>query len=147
MSRKDANSQLGLQKNLNYYAQFCVSSSHYSEIRGLCLMKWPSKMLQNLAYFWNMKTRAQLYLGFSFFISSCFIFSLMNALFYMLTKWKTQKPPGFSYSKNMVNFEAFRLAISSSIKLLFLKSVHIKWRKYEFKNLEKRCNAILSFQF
>ena len=23
--------------------------------RGLCLMKWPSKILQNLPYFWNMK--------------------------------------------------------------------------------------------
>ena len=29
---------------------------HSSEIRGLCLMKWPSKMLQNLSYFWNTKT-------------------------------------------------------------------------------------------
>ena len=27
-----------------------------SEIRGLCLMKWPSKMLQILSYFWNTKT-------------------------------------------------------------------------------------------
>ena len=30
--------------------------SHSSEIRGLCLMKWPSKMLQNLSCFWNTKT-------------------------------------------------------------------------------------------
>ena len=30
---------------------------HSSEIRGLCLMKWPSKTLQNLPHFWNMKTR------------------------------------------------------------------------------------------
>ena len=28
---------------------------HSSEIRGLCLMKWPSKMLQNLSYFRNTK--------------------------------------------------------------------------------------------
>ena len=27
---------------------------HSSEIRGLCLMKWPSKCLNNLPYFWNM---------------------------------------------------------------------------------------------
>ena len=26
---------------------------HSSEIRGLCLMKWPSEMLQNLPYFWK----------------------------------------------------------------------------------------------
>ena len=32
------------------------SFEHSSEIRGLCLMKWPSKSLQNLPYFWNMKT-------------------------------------------------------------------------------------------
>ena len=29
---------------------------HSSEIRDLCLMKWPSEMLQNLQYFWNTKT-------------------------------------------------------------------------------------------
>ena len=29
---------------------------HSSEIRGLCLMKWPREMLQNLSYFWNTKT-------------------------------------------------------------------------------------------
>ena len=29
---------------------------HSTEIRGLCLMKWPSEMLQNLPYFWNTKT-------------------------------------------------------------------------------------------
>ena len=28
---------------------------HSSEIRGLCLMKWPSEMLQNLPYFWIKK--------------------------------------------------------------------------------------------
>ena len=28
---------------------------HSSEIRGLCLMKWPSKMLQNLPYFYHKK--------------------------------------------------------------------------------------------
>ena len=31
---------------------------HSSEIRGLCLMKWPCEMLQKLPYFWNMKTHA-----------------------------------------------------------------------------------------
>ena len=30
---------------------------HSSEIRGLCMMKWPSEMLQKLPYFWNKKTQ------------------------------------------------------------------------------------------
>ena len=29
---------------------------HFLEIRGLCLMKWPREMLQNLPYVWNTKT-------------------------------------------------------------------------------------------
>ena len=40
------------------------------EIRGLYLMKWPTKILQNLPYCWNMKT----YIRILFFISSYFIF-------------------------------------------------------------------------
>ena len=31
-------------------------------IRGLCLMKWPSETLQNLANFWNTKTHIVLVL-------------------------------------------------------------------------------------
>ena len=42
-----------------------VVSIHSSEKRGLCLMKCPGKMLQNLSYFWKMKT----YVFFPFFIS------------------------------------------------------------------------------
>ena len=38
---------------------------------------------------------------------------------------KQKKLRGFLYSKNMANFEAFRQVISSSINLLFLKSVLI----------------------
>ena len=34
----------------------CWLATHSSEIRGLCLMKWPSEMLQNLPYFWNTKS-------------------------------------------------------------------------------------------
>ena len=33
---------------------------HSSEIRGLLLMKCPSKMLQNLLYFWNTKTHVNI---------------------------------------------------------------------------------------
>ena len=42
---------------------------HSSEIRGLCLMKLSNEMLQNLPYFWNMKTQVVS------FISCYFIFS------------------------------------------------------------------------
>ena len=38
---------------------------HSSEMRGLCLMKCSSEMLQNLPYFWNMKTHI-LFFCFSF---------------------------------------------------------------------------------
>ena len=31
--------------------------SHSPEIRGLCLMKWPSKVLQNLSSLWNTKSK------------------------------------------------------------------------------------------
>ena len=38
--------------SLSYY----VTAAHSSEIWGLCLMKSSRKTLQNLPYFWNMKT-------------------------------------------------------------------------------------------
>ena len=44
---------------------------HSSEIRGLCLMKWPGETLQNLSYFWNTKTNAVFSL----------VFPLMNTLY------------------------------------------------------------------
>ena len=50
--------------------------AHSSETKGLCLMKWPSEMLKNFLYFWNMKTHEV----FSFFTT--LFFSLMNALDY-----------------------------------------------------------------
>ena len=37
--------------------QQCLTNlAHSSKVRGFCLMKWPSKMLQIFPYFWNMKT-------------------------------------------------------------------------------------------
>ena len=47
---------------------------HSSEIRGLCLIKCYRDTLQNLPYFWNMKT----HVDFSFLILCYFIFPLMN---------------------------------------------------------------------
>ena len=51
-----------------------------------------------------------------FFISSYFIFPPNKKILCGFS---------FSYSKNMANFEAFCLVISSSINLLFLKSEHL----------------------
>ena len=44
--------------NLQFVTQWQAIDiiQHPSEIRGLCLIKWPSETLQNLLYFWNMKT-------------------------------------------------------------------------------------------
>ena len=41
----------------NCYYHKMVSRYHSSEMRGLCLMKWPSKMLQNFPYFIYTKTQ------------------------------------------------------------------------------------------
>ena len=47
---------------------------------------------------------------------------------------------GFSYSKSIANFEAFRWNISSSINLLFLKSDILK----ELENLKITCTRQLT---
>ena len=52
---------------------------HSSEIRGLCLMKWHSVVLQNLPYFWNTKTHILLFFSFR----AALFLSLMNALVYV----------------------------------------------------------------
>ena len=57
---------------LNYQKSEDISM-HSSEMRGLCLMKWPSEMLQNLPYFWNMKTHVC-----SFFFISCYFIFFSN---------------------------------------------------------------------
>ena len=49
-----------LQTNVRFeHSVFCKNTQiliQCSEIRGLCLMKWPSEKLQNFPYFWNKKT-------------------------------------------------------------------------------------------
>ena len=52
---------------------------HSSEIRGLCLIKWPGKTLQNLLYF--IYTKAQISF-FHFSFRATLYFYLMNALVY-----------------------------------------------------------------
>ena len=44
---------------------------HSSEIRGLCLMEWPSETLQNLQYFWNTKTHIVFLLLYFLFPNEC----------------------------------------------------------------------------
>ena len=98
-----------------------MSHMHSSEIRGLCLMKCSSKMLQNLPYFWNTKT----HVVFLFFISCYVLYFFYNECpglcehrpqadiqsfggknkVAQTENWK--KKLGFLYSKNMANFEAF----------------------------------------
>ena len=51
-----------------------------SQTRGLCLMKWPSKTLQNLPYVWNMETNIVFFFIFHFVL---LYFSQMNALVYV----------------------------------------------------------------
>ena len=73
-------------------------------------------MLQNLPYFWNKK----IHVVFLFFISCNFESYLMNALVYVdidqgiqkvklkvARNEKQKKLHGFSYFKNIANFEAF----------------------------------------
>ena len=45
-----------------------------TEIRGLCLMKWTSEMLQNLSYFWNTK----IHIIFVLFFISCYTLFFLN---------------------------------------------------------------------
>ena len=47
------------------------TTNHSSEIRGLCLMKWPIKILQNLPYFIYTKTQS-CFFHFSFYTTLFF---------------------------------------------------------------------------
>lgn len=88
----------------------------YSQIRDLCYMKWPIKMLQYLLYLSNMKSTKV----FLLFLSCCF--SLKNALVYISIELKIyQGNVELSYFKNMANLVAFHQANSSSKNPLFLK--------------------------
>ena len=68
-----------------------VFKNHSSEIRGLCFMKWPSKMLQNLLYLWNMK----IHVGFSFFLFMLLYFSPNEC------PGQCQHKPGHSLGKSI----------------------------------------------
>ena len=92
--------------------QYCRSiiRCHSSEIRGLCMMKWPCDMLQNLPYFGKMKTHVLV-----FFILFYFIFSSNECPglcrhrpgHSLGVKSKQHKMKNMYYSKNMENYEAF----------------------------------------
>ena len=68
--------------------------SYSSEIRVLCLMKWPSETLQNLPYFWNTKTHAIHIVFFPFSI----------VLLYFFAYWM----PWSTYVKTVVRTERWK---------------------------------------
>ena len=79
-------SMLNISWKINVPISFRISSMspllvHSSEKRGLCLMKWPGEMLQNLPYFIYMKTQS-CFFHFSFRATSYFF--IMNALVYVI---------------------------------------------------------------
>ena len=87
-------------------------------------MKLSSKMLQNLPYFWNKKTPKFFFHFEQLLINPKLKHKPGHPLLKIqsFSNWE-KKLFGSSYSKNMANFEAFCQTISSSINLLFLKSV------------------------
>ena len=99
-------------------------------------MKLSRKTLQNLQYFWNKKT--QILFSFSFLQQLWICNSRCPEVYVNIElEWvieqeihcyksnvarneKQQKDIGFSYSKNVANFEAFCETISSSIGKPFI---------------------------
>ena len=81
------------------------------------------EILQNLPYFCNYEN--QLFLFCFSFHATFFHQICQHILGHSLGKGKNkvaqneEKEKGFSYSKNMTNYEAFRSNITSSINLLF----------------------------
>ena len=103
----------------NVFVSYLICT-HSSEIRGLCKMKWPSELLQNLPYFWNTRptkfyfcffisyytlfltrqkplasSRNVFFFSFFFFLSFAkFVlfppFSLVHSVFYLF--WTSLKP-------------------------------------------------------
>ena len=88
---------------------------HSSEITGLCLMKLSSEVLQ--PYFCNKKTQ----IIFSVFVLSNFGFLTVDMLEMKIGK----NYLGFLISKIWQILKHFNRSISSSRKLLFLKSVWV----------------------
>ena len=64
-----------------FYLDMVKIREHSSEIRGLCFLKFSSERLQNLLYFWNMKTHVVFF--FSFRTTILFSPLIMNALIYV----------------------------------------------------------------
>ena len=94
---------------------------HSSQFQGLCSMKSSSEMLQNLPYFWNMKTHIVIFhfMLLYFFPNECPDLCRHRTGHSLGEKIKQHKMKnkkklrGFSYSKRMANFEAFRWNFSS----------------------------------
>ena len=99
------NKHIGLKNGDEYI----VWIYHFSEIRGLCFMKLSSETLQNLPYFWNMKTH--FFFRFSFQATLGIFKQFRHSSKYPLLlkprcclKCETKKIFGLSSSKNMAKF-------------------------------------------
>ena len=69
-----------------------------SEIRGLCLMKWPCEILQNLPYFWNTKTHV--FFSFSKNMANFEAFLWSKNLFFL-------KSVSYMYTVCLLNISIF----------------------------------------
>ena len=81
---------------------------HSSEMRGLCIMKWASKMLQNLPYFWNTKFHVH-----------------FNENDKIEHKMKKKEQIKLVFTCSITIFEPFTFVISFNINFRFLKSAQL----------------------
>ena len=102
------------------------------------MIKCSSKMFQNLPHFWNTKPHVVLFIFH--FVLLYFSANECPGL------WNEKKLRGFSYSKIMANFEAFRWNISSIINPLFMWKIAFqltsKWDKWQHYFHQKTVHKI-----
>ena len=98
--------------------------AHSPEIRGFCYSFCPAKMLQNLLYFYNKKSCVV------FFVFHFEQLSFISETDKVARNEKRKKLHGFSYCKNIANFEAFWRDKNLSKNLLFLGSVIHTYHNY-----------------
>ena len=114
---------------------------HSSELKVISLMKSSIEMLQNLPYFWNMKTRTSFHSIFRILLLS----ALINALFYALsilglghslchTSWILAVSEWLIGDMNNTNtfcHVIFFLTVQTSSKFVFLENHKISLKQSE----------------
>ena len=115
-----------LHVNLCYQKHVILSNNIYSNATTTITKDYSLFRNKRLYAWWNVPSkRFKIYHIFGIqkpvFFLFCATFILGEKIKYSMERIKLR---GFSYSKNMANFEAFRWNISSSINLLFLKCIH-----------------------